>query len=404
MNRPISNKALQATSHQVKLTSIPMPAKRLRRRSLVEARGVVPPSPGTLTATDGQLGPGGGTLVFHSPCDAPAGTQSSNDGGSIITNLSLQLLFWGSAWNSNPSPSIGQVINSVNSILQGPYLSGLGQYGVAGGSLKGSWIVTGREPNNPFSNDDVHSLISDLIDQGSFPEPDDPGGRNLYMFVLPANIRPNTPNITGLHTYDTDYDFPFDIDKAWFGWITHNGTIDSLTTIFSHELVEACTDPEGDGVQVNPRNDTDWHEICDVCCSNARVDGVLVQSYWSDRDMACIVPVIGAEISVAPDFLEFGKLHRQEPSNPKPVQITNIGGHPVTVSIPPSPPLSLHPTFVWDGAGNHQLNPSQNLQLDVTFIPRILGLNAGELKFTSTAIGSPFVVHLRGQGVPGSAS
>jgi hypothetical protein len=136
-------------------------------------------------------------------------------------------------------------------------MSGLGQYGVAGGSLKGSWIVTGREPNNPFSNDDVHSLISDLIDQGSFPEPDDPGGRNLYMFVRPANVRPNTPNITGLHTYDTDYDFPFDIDKAWFGWVTHNGTIDSLTTIFSHELVEACTDPEGDGVQVNPRNDTD---------------------------------------------------------------------------------------------------------------------------------------------------
>src|SRR5262249_10987640 len=234
-----------------------------------------------------------------------------------FADVSLQLLFWGSSWNSNPSPSIGEVVNAVNSILQGPYLSGLGQYGVGGGSLKGAWIVTGREPNNPFSDDDVHSIISDLIDQGSFPEPDDPGGRNLYMFILPANVHSNNPKHTGEHMYDTDFDLPFDIDKTWFGWVTHNGTLDSLTPIFSHELVEACTDPEGDAVQVNPRNDSDWHEIGDVCCSNARVNGVLVQSYWSDQDLACIIPTALPEIS-APSLLEFGPLHLHQPTHPKP--------------------------------------------------------------------------------------
>jgi hypothetical protein len=33
------------------------------------------------------------------------------------------------------------------------------------------------------------------------------------------------------------------------------------TTIFSHELVEVCTDPDGNGFQVTPLNPNNWHEI-----------------------------------------------------------------------------------------------------------------------------------------------
>jgi hypothetical protein len=392
---------LKTGSHQIHLTSVPLPAKKGRRRVLAKAGGIVPLPNRTGEATDGQAAPGSGVLVFHSPCDAPASTTTSNGGGTVISNVSLQLLFWGSAWNSGPTPSIGQVINSVNSILQGPYMSGLAQYGVGGGNLSGAWIVTGREPNNPFSNDDVHGIISDLIDQGSFPEPDDPGGRNLYMFVLPANVHSNEPH-TGFHTYDWDYDFPFDIDKAWFGWVTHNGALDSLTPIFSHELVEACTDPEGDGIQVNPRSDSDWNEIGDVCCSNARVNGVLVQSYWSDQDLACIVPIALPGLSVT-SVLEFGRFHLHEPSDPKPVTITNVGASLVSVSIPPSPKPGLHTNFFWDESGSHQLNPGDSLEVNVTFAPTVIGPNGGELKFSANAVGSPFTVHLRGQGIKGSS-
>src|SRR5512143_739694 len=392
--------ARRSGSRYVQLTSVPLPVKRRTPRVPAKGRGVVPLPTRLETPTEAQVGPGSGDLIFHGACDAPASTTTSSDGGAIISNVSLQLLFWGSAWNSNPLPPIGQVVNAVNSILQGPYLSGLGQYGVGGGVLQGAWIVTGRDPNNPFSDDDVHGIIGDLIDQGSFPEPDDPGGRNLYMFILPANIRSENTKISGEHTYDSDYDFPFDYDKAWFGWVTHNGTLDSLTPIFSHELVEACTDPEGDGVQVNPRSDSDWHEIGDVCCSTARVDGVLVQSYWSERDSACIIPTALPEIS-APPFLEFGPLHLHEPSEPKPLKITNTGTHPVTVTIPPSPHPGLHTSFVWDDSGSHQINPGDSLVPNVTFSPTVIGLNAGELRFTGNAVGSPFVVRLFGKGIPG---
>jgi len=250
----------------------------VRRRTLREAGNDIRPSPG------------GADLFFHSGCDASASATISNGGGAIIGSVSLQLLFWGSSWAGTPSPGVSNVISAVNSILEGPYMKSLRQYGVSQGSLTGAWIITSPDPPNPFSDDDAHRIISDLIDQGSFPEPDDPGGRNLYMLILPANVSSDQKGVIGEHLYDSDYDFPFDFDKAWFGWVTHDGTLDSLTATFSHELAEACSDPEGDGIQINPTSSTNWNEICDVCCSTARLEGILVQSYWSDHDKACVIP------------------------------------------------------------------------------------------------------------------
>ena len=144
--------APRSGSRHVQLTSVPLPVKRRTPRVPAKGRGVVPLPTRLETPTEAQVGPGSGDLIFHGACDAPASTTTSSDGGAIISNVSLQLLFWGSAWNSNPLPPIGQVVNAVNSILQGPYLSGLGQYGVGGGSLQGAWIVTGvGSPPEPSS-------------------------------------------------------------------------------------------------------------------------------------------------------------------------------------------------------------------------------------------------------------
>jgi hypothetical protein len=36
-------------------------------------------------------------------------------------------------------------------------------------------------------------------------------------------------------------------------WVLY-GSQASISSVFSHELAEACSDPEGNGVQVNPTN------------------------------------------------------------------------------------------------------------------------------------------------------
>jgi Abnormal spindle-like microcephaly-assoc'd, ASPM-SPD-2-Hydin len=100
-----------------------------------------------------------------------------------------------------------------------------------------------------------------------------------------------------------------------------------------------------------------------------------------------------------PAFLGFGKLPVGEPSNPGSLIIANTGTAAATVSIPPSP--HVHANFTWDASGNRTINPGGSLTLRVVFTPTVIGLNEGQLHFTSNAVGSPHVVTLSGQGVRG---
>src|SRR5262245_32323291 len=72
----------------------------------------------------------GGQNVLRFPaCNPLANITVSNGGGAIIRNVPVQLLFWGSAWRTDPNPSIYSVIDAVRSMVTGPYLSRLAQYG-----------------------------------------------------------------------------------------------------------------------------------------------------------------------------------------------------------------------------------------------------------------------------------
>jgi hypothetical protein len=170
-------------------------------------------------------------------------------------------------------------------------MSGLLQYGVYLGSLRGTTIAN-DDPPNPFSSDDWHNKIQNMIDNGIFPEPDEPGGFNLYMFVLPVG----TTCVTGApgahgHPWNTI----IDVDMIYAGYATNDGSLGNLMVTLSHEVVEACTDPEA-------QHDDAWtidglahpnSEICDVCSNSSwTVDGTSVQAYWSDFDHGCIVPTV----------------------------------------------------------------------------------------------------------------
>jgi hypothetical protein len=203
----------------------------------------------------------------------------------------VQLLFWGNQWTQqNVSPSIGSVISAIQKILAGSYMSALGQYGIGPGTLSGATIITWPDPPNPFFADDWHNLIWDLIDNGTFPKPDSPDARNFYCFVLPPEVNFNDPNAVGAHGSPGDYDFPSAYDRVWAGWVMNDGRLDTVTRRFSHELVEACTDPEDDGWTIDGRSPP-LDEIGDVCLKTlGKVNGIAVQGYWSQRDRACIIP------------------------------------------------------------------------------------------------------------------
>jgi hypothetical protein len=246
--------------------------------------------PGSDATTKGGASPSQPT-VFSVAGEPPPGSAALNLQGRIINDVSLQILFWGAAW-AQASPSTGAILAAIDRIIASQYLTGLEQYGVQSVGLAGPplWAPY-DEPPNPFQTPDIGDFVWRVIN-GNLSEPDD-GGPNLYMVFLPPGVaQANTTNV-GEHAFAQGGGL-FDNENVWFGWIK-NGTLNAIMTSFSHELVEAATDPEGFGIQMDPPNPNNWNEIGDACQNSVGpLDGaagaVQVQAYFSQNNNACIIP------------------------------------------------------------------------------------------------------------------
>jgi hypothetical protein len=202
-------------------------------------------------------------IKFTGVNDAPSNTTTIDLGGPKLgPNPRINLIFWGNAWNSNPqpTPSAQTVVNDAASILRGPYLSSLSQYGVrniSGGFGLDDWndrafLITSSDPPATFNTGTIANFIVGLIDDEIIAEPDEEFYPTLNCVVLPPGVAyappPGTQPLNGFHTYvawnDTDL---FDLDtnqRSHFAWVRY-GSRSFISTWFSHELVEALTDPEG---------------------------------------------------------------------------------------------------------------------------------------------------------------
>ncbi len=230
--------------------------------------------------------------IIVSPSDNGQTFHVSYQGGAIIPHVSVMLIFWGKDWpNNQPNcASAGVIVHAVARMLDGPHMSGLTQYSVGLGMELQPYHLQ-FDPDRPFTRDAWHNIIWDMIDTNILPEPDDPGGRNLYMFILPPNFPYEVPGVAGAHGPVPDAEL-IDLDYAWAGFITHDGNLDTIMVNLSHEIIEACTDPESqvdDGWTIDGLSHPN-SEICDVCTNMKKtVNGVKLQGYWSNFDGACIV-------------------------------------------------------------------------------------------------------------------
>lgn len=278
MKQPVD---LQQATLQVSLPPREVGGRRRKFRPL--SGGIVAePTEGTVTLAAPRVQ--NADLIF--PPIVPPPVTIENRGGAIGTGLPVQVIFWGSAWNlPSTSPSAAVILSAVQSIVNGPWFSGLRQYGVRRCIFGGSMTVTSPGPPASYQDDDIRTLIWDLIDGNQFPEPDEPGGRNLYMVFMPPGTTYGPGGIRGKHLVASDVDLPADVDHAWVGFIVSN-PLGTVTSAFSHELAEMCTDPESDAWVVNGNQ-----EIGDVCnIVDGPLNGLNVESYWSAADQACLLP------------------------------------------------------------------------------------------------------------------
>jgi hypothetical protein len=302
----VPSKTIAAKRRPARSTAATAQAPPERKWQLDEGRGVAPATHARAKRLDAAqpsdgAAPGGGAFLFierfHGSGDAPSTTTITAGSGKRLRNAVVNLIFWGDAWQATPAPnpSLSQVVSDAAGILAGPYQARISQYGATPARLGTIFVsVPGFNPPTNFQTSDVASLVTNAIEGGALPEPDEETTDVLHLVFMPPGTNP-PPNLGGEHTYAlySDYDFPFDFDidqRSHIAWVAF-GDRAFVSSVFSHELVEALSDPEGDGVQVNPTDSHSWHEIGDVCSSRGVVNGVTVQSYWSQQDQACVVPV-----------------------------------------------------------------------------------------------------------------
>jgi Ca2+-binding RTX toxin-like protein len=234
------------------------------------------------------------------------GAETANDGGggrlgTVSPGMPLYSIFWGSYWTTSAGSALqSQIEDSLDYIFYfPPYLSGLHQYGVPNPAFlpgSGTYMVNNTsDPANSFSDSDVQNVIENAIANQNLPDSDSYSNEGLYLVFTPPGISYSDPNLAGYHgvSHFNEGLFGLDGDTRHYAWCGDPGTggLPSYTYITSHEVMEAMTDPNGDAIQVLPRNSSAWNEICDNEAQNytALINNYLVQSFWSQADNAYAV-------------------------------------------------------------------------------------------------------------------
>jgi hypothetical protein len=249
----------------------------------------------------------------------PLTPQKAVDGGGLkLPDPEVHLIFWGSVWDAPGGLSTATIIGAANNVLKGtfqgvqigPYLRDLGQYDSRLGQahLGQTVIDTSPIPAAGIKESDITTVVERAIDTGTLPDTHhtDNGNQAIYVVITPPSVVDAEKSFdAGFHNFEFRDFFTSRVNYAWVGTRASGlSTLDAFTTIFGHEIAESISNPNADpfglstGITLSPGfsppNDS---EICDGEAQHytARINGNLVQSYWSQQDHAYSIPFGGTQ-------------------------------------------------------------------------------------------------------------
>ena len=237
-------------------------------------------------------------LLIFSDTRAGAGGPVTSGGGPVGDGLPVQLLFWGSWWAGPGSAHAAEIENQVKQMFSSPYFSQLSQYGVSPPTWRGTLFVT--KPDPPAQDGDSMAgfkLFTDLIDDGTLPDPEDELFAPVILMPQGFGTQTNPAGQTwaGLHRGELSYFWPLpDFDWYWYAEITFSDNADDTSRIVSHELVELLTDPQQSGwSRAAPAGSDEIADSADVSASgqSAFVNDARVSAYWSNAHNATVIPI-----------------------------------------------------------------------------------------------------------------
>ena len=153
-------------------------------------------------------------------------------------------------------------------------------------------------------------MLTDRIKNHGMPAPVS-GHNRFYAVIAPQGINNSLSQFAGQHQ-----SFTVDGVTGYYAWVDNTGSLtghNSTTKVFSHELNEACTNPDVDtsnnGILVDGTgvNNDEIGDTCNNQFATVDMNGVQcsVQAYWSKADNICILPLGTVQFWV--DKSTFGK-------------------------------------------------------------------------------------------------
>ncbi len=233
---------------------------------------------------------------------APAGAHLTYFGGPVISNVKVYSVFWNSSVPNQAS------LNSFYSTITGSaYLSWLSEYNTSTqtiglGSLGGSVVDTGAPTGSTITDTQIQAELSRLMAAGQLPANN---ANNLYMIHFPAGVTIKQGTSTSCvqfcayhGTYvrggqNAYYGVIPDLSGGCASGCGSNTKLNNTTSVASHEMIEAITDPAV-GLAQNLAAPLAWYdntngEIGDICNGQqGTVSGFTIQLEYSNALNACI--------------------------------------------------------------------------------------------------------------------
>jgi hypothetical protein len=214
--------------------------------------------------------------------------------GPLLTSVEIVSVFWGSDWNDAANRQLMQGLNSFfRWVVTSPYIDQLDEYSVTNqpighGGFTGTVVVS-----DVVSASVTDSAMQQMVDSGiarkTLPGPTP---NTLYFTFVPPGVTvvagkdESCQAFCGYHDRSASGRYyavvPY---PGCAGCLSDLTPLDAMTSVCSHELAEAVTDPvPGQGWY-----DDTQGEIGDVCAwKNKKLGGYEVQLLWSNRAKQCV--------------------------------------------------------------------------------------------------------------------
>ena len=244
-------------------------------------------------------------------------------GGPMLGSVKIQLVYWNDAVaNQDKLPGF------FSTITQSPYFDWLKEYNAGGtnlgrGALLGAYTDSVQNPSGQIEDADIRTELTSLLGKNAIPQPD---ANTLYMVYFPPGLNIDFQGSGSCQVFcayhntymnnGTEINYGVIPDQGGScagGCGTDPDQFNNETSVSSHEMIEAVTDPAVGLVTGNtPQAPLGWYdgsngEIGDICNGvQAKVSGYTVQREWSNSRGMCISSAQDSGSPASPSVAQSG--------------------------------------------------------------------------------------------------